>query len=198
MVKRPFTKTSVNASQPLWGVSFTTKTRGEFVKICHILAAGLDVTSRPRTMIGIEGMFDVGKSLVADGFLNALDDDAVKYDCPPLYRMSLESQPSDAITAAMRTKIKTGGEWMELSFLRSTQHDTSDFEPQLVVLSGDIMFEHWGVDMIVRLEPLPHETPWHRDWHITITSKTLMTPAMLQQLRHLNNFHQNRQRRLGL
>jgi len=182
------------STHPDISTSIETKNRKEFIKVCHILASGLDVGSRRSTTIILRGKFDIGKSLIADSIISALNDDLKmkhRYAVPEGNKMMLEAQPAQALQHAVKGRVKHNGRDVRIIFARSPYDIPSQGEndaPRLVFLAhNDSSISH-KIDLVIRLDKqfdFKNMNDPARQWDVTITGHQLFNDRMMEKIRHL-------------
>jgi hypothetical protein len=155
-----------------------TKSRVEFIKVCHVLAKGLTFPDSRPLVISIAGQMDVGKALVADAIINALDENPKikKYKVPPSAKMSFESEPAQASHFLVRGFIEMDGQKLPVFFVR--QHDDLE-RVKKQTQKGLIFFSdqdpNYHADMVIDLSTKFKDLSgavlvdrWQRNWDISI------------------------------
>ena len=179
------------------GASFNTYSRAGFIKACHILAKGITVPRNGSLVIGIVGSMDVGKALVADAFINALNEkeSVRKYDVPYSLKMAFESEPAQAAQFPVRGYITHNGELMPVHFVR--QRDDLErlmredkkqlifFSDSQVCKDAHLQIDITGPSVYSSAELLQRQ--WGRSWVVSTFKPELMNEKMSDMLSHLND-----------
>lgn len=198
------------SSHPDIASVFETKNRREFIKLCNIIAKGLDVGARATTTIAIAGKFDAGKSLVADAIIHALDDSLREtkqsYAVPHADKMMFENKPAEALNHAVRGYVIHKGQKIEIIFVRSPydipkQDKMGPYLPRLVFLSHNDSVVAQYSDLLVTIDEhyaRKHLGNFVRNWDIIITSKNLFHDTMQNTIKQVKSIHARRSHKESL
>ena len=176
-----------------------TKSRQGFIKLCHVLAKGLTIPEDKPLIISIVGQMDVGKALVADAMINALDENPriKKYNVPPSSKMAFESEPAQAAHFAVRGYLEKDGEKLPVFFVR--QYDDlerikKNTPKGLIFFSDQNTLE--GADLLIDLKAKIKDSlgavvtnNWQRTWSISVLGRSLYKQKMSDMLDYLNAIH---------
>jgi hypothetical protein len=190
------------------GASLHTHTRAGFIKTCHILAKGLTMPDNGSLVVGIAGSMDVGKALVADAFINALNEkeSVKKYDVPYSPKMAFEFAPAQAAHFPVRGFITHNGELMPVHFVRQRddlERLMREDKKQLIFFSDNNVCDdaHLQIDLTApsvysSTELLQRQ--WERSWVVSVVKPELMNERMSSMLSHMNSIRANQIHRQAL
>lgn len=183
------------------------------MKVCAILARGLDAdsVSRHRFKIMITGQHSNGKSAVADGLVAALAEGHQSDKLPTtslLEEFSGQARISGGVTRpfhiAGRACLVTMAHYLcenDMYLMRYGASSPQNYESRggldIVTLWRHNFFKHGAMSIHFDGAPLTDgKNDWSRVWEIAVLQESLKTPAMMQALEDLRDFHARRQARV--
>lgn len=186
-------------------ISFETNTRRDFIKASHILAKGLDIMSRQKTVISIMCLQygdrpDAGKSLVADAMLHFHAPEKDTYDIPNLNHMSLEQYPQQALEKPLQYYFDDKNRKVRIDFTRYDYQSRRfcDTPDHILTMISHSQFRNYGTpDCEIELDTSPspsqrNQNALHRQWTVRVLTPSLNTKKMQKQMGHLRQFHARR------
>ena len=174
-----------------------TNTRVGFIKVCHILAKGLSFPNDRPLIISITGQMDVGKALLADAMINALDErlSNKKYNVPFDVKMAFELSPGHASHIPVHGYIEMDGKDEPIHFIRNLgdlRRAQKKEETGLIFYSdrNPLPDSDLLVDITTHIKDRDGSVirnNWSRFWSITVLRSSLYNEKMSKMLEHLDS-----------
>lgn len=178
-----------------------TTSRDDFIKVCAMVASGIDPEQHQCLVISISGRMDVGKSLVADAMIASLSDDKDPHELAYDNKMSFEKEPAQAAKFPVRGYACIGGRKVDVRFVRSSMdyHEVKnalsfngDNHPSIIFFADTNHLQSADVGMRVSLtNPYPHDPgkdypQWVRKWDVLLSPDHMFYDRMLSTVMRLN------------